>query len=173
MRVLHCFRMKYLRLMHSFVLFMEFRLITHFFLGYCTRRIARLRKSLKIPQGDKRHYKKRDVTVAHLDGGSKTISGPSGDERFLYIPLILAERAWSYAMQLRQESNTEQRKKFHLIAKLRKACTYALQLQELCSASGRLDGKTKLEVEAYVACMHGYLHFELVNYSNAIVITFI
>lgn len=124
---------------------------------------------MKIPQGDKRHYKKRDVTVGHLDGGSKTIAGPSGDERFLYIPLMLAERAWSYAMQLRQESNTEQRKKFHLVNKLRKACTYALQMQELCSVSARVDGKTKLEVEAYVACMHGYLHFELVIYFYCIV----
>lgn len=64
-----------------------------------------MRKALKLPQGDKRHYKKRDVTVAHLDGatGKAAIAGPSGDERFLYLPLMLAERAWSYAMQLRQE----------------------------------------------------------------------
>lgn len=116
-----------------------------------------------MPQGDKRHHKKRDVTVAHLDGatGKSAIAGPSGDERFLYIPIMLAERAWSYAMQLRQESNTEQRKKFHLVNKLRRACTFALQMQELSVASQRLDQKTKLEVEAYVACMHGYLHFEL------------
>lgn len=132
------------------------------FIGYCTRRISRLRKALKIPQGDKRHYKKRDVTVTHLDGTAKAI-GPAGDERYLYIPLILAERSWSYAMQLRQESNTEPRKKFHLIAKLRKACKYALQLQEICATSTRLDAKTKLEAEAYIACMHGYLHFELVS----------
>lgn len=121
-----------------------------------------MRKALKITQGDKRHYKKRDVTIAHLDGSAKA-NGPEGDERYLYIPLILAERSWSYAMQLRQESNTEPRKKFHLVAKLRKACTYALQLKELCLSSARLDAKTKLEVEAYVACMHGYLHFELVS----------
>ncbi|XP_055297959.1 signal recognition particle subunit SRP68 [Sitodiplosis mosellana] len=131
--------------------------------GYCTRRISRLRKALKLPQGDKRHYKKRDVTVAHLDGatGKVAIAGPSGDERFLYLPLMLAERAWSYAMQLRQEANTEPRKRFHLVNKLRRACIYSLQLQELCSQSHRLDDKTKLEVEAYVACMHGNLHFEL------------
>lgn len=67
-----------------------------------------------MPQGDKRHYKKRDVTVAHLDGatGKAAIAGPSGDERFLYLPLMLAERAWSYAMQLRQEGNTLSVKKF-------------------------------------------------------------
>lgn len=136
---------------------------SHPSLGYCTRRISRLRKALKLPQGDKRHYKKRDVTVAHLDGasGKAAIAGPSGDERFLYLPLMLAERAWSYAMQLRQEANTEPRKRFHLVNKLRRACIYSLQLQELCLASKRLDDKTKLEVEAYVAGMHGNLHFEL------------
>lgn len=142
------------------------------FLGYCTRRISRLRKALKLPQGDKRHYKKRDVTVAHLDGigtgsGKAAIVGPTGDERFVYIPLILAERAWAYAMQLRQESNTEPRKKFHLTNKLRRACAYSLQLQELCVASNRLDAKTKLEVDAYVACMHGHLHFELGLWQSA------
>lgn len=45
---------------------------------------------------------------------------------------MMAERAWSYAMQLRQEANTEPRKKFHLISRLRKATTYSLQLQTLC-----------------------------------------
>lgn len=53
------------------------------------------------------------------------------DDKFLQVPLTMAERAWSYAMQLRQESNTEPRKKFHLVARLRKAATYSLQLQEL------------------------------------------
>jgi hypothetical protein len=48
---------------------------------------------------------------------------------------MMAERAWSYAMQLRQEANTEPRKKFHLISRLRKATTYALQLQALCEVT--------------------------------------
>lgn len=57
---------------------------------------------------------------------------PKADERYLHLPLMLAERCWAYAMQLRQESNTEIRKKFHLVQKLRKACIYALQLEDLC-----------------------------------------
>lgn len=93
--------------------------------GYCSRRIRRLRKVLKIPQGDRRHFKRRDVTESHL-------INPRADERLLHIPLVLAERNWAYAMQLRQEANTEPRKRFHLIQKLRKACLYALQLEELC-----------------------------------------
>lgn len=38
-------------------------------------------------------------------------------------------------MQLRQEANTEPRKKFHLISRLRKATTHALQLQTLCEVT--------------------------------------
>uniref|UniRef100_A0AAG5CNY2 Signal recognition particle subunit SRP68 n=1 Tax=Anopheles atroparvus TaxID=41427 RepID=A0AAG5CNY2_ANOAO len=127
--------------------------------GYCSRRVKRLRKTLNLPQGDRRHYKKRDVTLVNLE---RTDS----DERFLHIPLMLAERAWSYAMQLRQESNTELRKRFHLIEKLRKSCVYALQLQELCG-SDRCDARTKLEAEAYSAWIHGSLHFELKLWQSA------
>lgn len=88
--------------------------------GYCSRRLRRLRKVLKVPQGDRRHFKRKDVTAAIVT-----------DDKFLQVPLTMAERAWSYALQLRIESNTEPRKKFHLISRLRKAATYALQLQEL------------------------------------------
>lgn len=96
--------------------------------GYCSRRLRRLRKALKFPQADKRHFKRRDVTLLQL-------TGKRADERFIHIPLISAERAWAYAMQLKQESNIEPRKRFHLVRKLRKACSYALHLQELCNVS--------------------------------------
>ncbi|XP_974448.1 signal recognition particle subunit SRP68 [Tribolium castaneum] len=121
--------------------------------GYCSRRIRRLRKVLKLPQGDRRHFKKRDVTDSH-------ITDKKADERYLEIPLMLSERCWAYAMQLRQEANTEPRKKFHLIQKLRKACVYALQLEELCQQE-RCDARTKLESQAYVAWIQGSLQFEL------------
>ncbi|XP_015595448.1 signal recognition particle subunit SRP68 [Cephus cinctus] len=117
--------------------------------GYCSRRLRRLRKVLKVPQGDRRHFKRRDVTSAMVN-----------DDKFLQVPLTMAERAWSYAMQLRQESNTEPRKKFHLVSRLRKAATYSLQLQELIE-SINCDARTKLEAQAYVAWIHGSLHFEL------------
>jgi len=75
---------------------------------------------LKVPQGDRRHFKKKDITPVMVS-----------EDKFLQVPLMMAERAWSYAMQLRQESNTELRKKFHLISRLKKAATYSLQLQDL------------------------------------------
>lgn len=55
--------------------------------------------------------------------------------RYLLIPLMLTERVWGHAMQLRQEANTEPRKRFHLVQKLRKATIYALQLQKLCEVT--------------------------------------
>ncbi|KAJ3646586.1 hypothetical protein Zmor_024168 [Zophobas morio] len=127
--------------------------------GYCSRRIRRLRKVLKLPQGDRRHFKKRDVTETH-------INDKKSDERYLEIPLMLSERCWAYAMQLRQEANTEPRKKFHLVQKLRKASVYALQLEELCQQE-RCDARTKLESQAYVAWIHGSLQFELQIWTKA------
>jgi len=89
--------------------------------GFCARRIRRLRKALKYSQGD---FKRRDGTLAQ-------IAGQQVDERFMQILLTSAELAW-YAIPLKQESNMEPRKRFNFINKLRKACSYALQLQELC-----------------------------------------
>nr|XP_033336503.1 signal recognition particle subunit SRP68 [Megalopta genalis] len=123
--------------------------------GYCSRRLRRLRKVLKVPQGDRRHFKRKDITAVMVS-----------DDKFLQVPLMMSERAWSYAMQLRQESNTEPRKKFHLISRLKKAATYSLQLQELIE-NINCDARTKLEAQAYVAWIHGSLHFELQLWKKA------
>lgn len=61
--------------------------------GYCSRRVRRLRKTLKMTQGDKRHYKRRDVTTTQL-------TAKTSDERLIHIPLMMSERAWAYAMQV-------------------------------------------------------------------------
>ncbi|VVD04535.1 unnamed protein product [Leptidea sinapis] len=128
--------------------------------GYCSRRIRRLRKVLKIPQGDRRHYRRRDVTAAHL-------TSSSGENRLLRIPLLQAERAWAHAMQLRQESNTEPRKKFHLISRLKKACAHAQMLLQLCEQSGVCEARTQLEAGAYAACLSGLLLVELQQWRPA------
>lgn len=79
-------------------------------------------------KGDRRHYKRRDVTIAHLEDSK-------ADVRYLEICVMLTERAWAYAMQLRQESNTEPRKRFHLIKRLRKAAALSLVLEALTNVS--------------------------------------
>lgn len=124
--------------------------------GYCSRKVRRLRKTLNLPSSDRHNFKKKTIIdEQHIN--DKSIS----------IPLMLTERAWSYAMQLRLEANTEPRKKFHLISRLRKATKYALLLQQLCENS-KFDSRTKLEAEGYVAWIHGTLHFELQLWSSAI-----
>lgn len=127
--------------------------------GYCSRRLRRLRKVLKIPQGDRRHYRRRDVT-------SVLLTGNNAESRLLCVPLLQAERAWAHAMQLRQESNTEPRKRFHLVARLRKACGHAQTLLEL-SESGVCDARTQLEAGAYSAWLLGVLLLELQNWRAA------
>lgn len=62
--------------------------------------------------------------------------------------LMEAERAWSYAMQLKQEANTEPRKRFHLLSRLRKAAKHSENLEKLCE-SPRVDAKTKLEAQVW------------------------
>lgn len=46
-----------------------------------------------MTQGDKRHYKRRDVTTTQL-------TAKTSDERLIHIPLMMSERAWAYAMQV-------------------------------------------------------------------------
>ncbi|KAL0892893.1 hypothetical protein ABMA27_014576 [Loxostege sticticalis] len=127
--------------------------------GYCSRRIRRLRKVLKIPQGDRRHYRRRDVTTTHL-------SAASAESRLLCVPLLQAERAWAHAMQLRQEANTEPRKKFHLVSRLKKAVAHAQTLLQLCE-SGVCDARTQLEAGAYAAWLGGILLVELQQWRAA------
>lgn len=128
--------------------------------GYCSRRIRRLRKVLKIPQGDRRHYRRRDVTTTHLTANN-------AENRLLYIPLLQAERAWAHAMQLRQEANTEPRKKFHLVSRLKKACAHGQMLLQLCEESGRCEARTVLEAGAYASWLRGVLLLELQQWREA------
>ncbi|XP_048467106.1 signal recognition particle subunit SRP68-like [Rhincodon typus] len=86
--------------------------------------------------------------------------------RYLLLVLMDAERAWSYAMQLKQEANTEPRKRFHLFSRLRKAVKHAEELERLCE-SDRVDAKTKLEAQAYTAYLKGMLSFELQDWKGA------
>uniref|UniRef100_A0A7N8WZQ5 Signal recognition particle subunit SRP68 n=1 Tax=Mastacembelus armatus TaxID=205130 RepID=A0A7N8WZQ5_9TELE len=86
--------------------------------------------------------------------------------RYLLLVLMEAERAWSYAMQLKQEANTEPRKRFHLLARLRKAAKHSEKLEKLCE-SPRVDAKTKLEAQAYTAYLSGMVEFELQEWKRA------
>ncbi|XP_041839170.1 signal recognition particle subunit SRP68 [Melanotaenia boesemani] len=123
--------------------------------GYCSRRLRRLRKALGFKMGNRHKFVGKKVTVEVLS-----------DSRYLLLVLMEAERAWSYAMQLKQEANTEPRKRFHLLARLRKAAKHSEKLEKLCE-SPRVDAKTKLEAQAYTAYLTGMVDFELQEWKLA------
>ncbi|XP_062402350.1 signal recognition particle subunit SRP68 [Sardina pilchardus] len=123
--------------------------------GYCSRRMRRLRKTLGFRLGNRHKFTGKKVTVEMLS-----------DSRYLLVVLMEAERAWSYAMQLKQEANTEPRKRFHLLARLRKAAKHSEHLERLCE-SPRVDAKTKLEAQAYTAYLTGMVQFELQEWKSA------
>ncbi|XP_069023478.1 signal recognition particle subunit SRP68 [Embiotoca jacksoni] len=123
--------------------------------GYCSRRLRRLRKTLGFKMGNRHKFVGKKVTVEMLS-----------DNRYLLLVLMEAERAWSYAMQLKQEANTEPRKRFHLMARLRKAAKHSEKLEKLCESS-RVDAKTKLEAQAYTAYLTGMVEFELQEWKLA------
>ncbi|KAH6942089.1 hypothetical protein HPB50_000664 [Hyalomma asiaticum] len=127
--------------------------------GYCSRRLRRLRKSLHFLQGNKHRYQGREVTEELLVGG---------DARYLLMIVVQCERAWAHAMQLRQEANTEPRKRFHLFGRLRKAVKHAQALEVLCTASTRCDARCKLEAQAYCAYLEGTLHTELQQWKQRV-----
>ena len=74
-----------------------------------------------------------------------SLSPPS--PRYLYLPLVCAERAWALGMELKQEANTEPRKRFHLLRRLNKAHKHALHLLKLCEECPRCDARTRLEAQ--------------------------
>lgn len=115
-----------------------------------------MRKAMGLVQGEKKKFNKKDVTETVLK-----------DEKHLHIPLVTAERAWSYYMQLKFEANADPRKKFHMINRLRKAKKYADQLDALCAESARVDARTKLETKAYQCWLTGTLYFETQKWAEA------
>lgn len=121
---------------------------------YCSRRIRRLRKNLKLIQGDRKNFRKKEVTVNLLK-----------EERFLFIPLMTIERCWAYAMQLKEESLQDNRKKFSMRNKLRKAAKYVVAFEKLVEDCGVCDARTQLEVQGYSAWLQGTVLFELADWS--------
>ncbi|XP_071527965.1 signal recognition particle subunit SRP68 [Panulirus ornatus] len=122
---------------------------------YCSRRIRRLRKNLDFIQGDKKNFRKKMVKVDVLK-----------DERFLFIPLMTIERYWAYAMQLKEESQQDPRKKFSMRNKLRNAAKNVSVFEKLVEESGVCDARTQLEVQGYSAWLQGTVLFELADWSH-------
>ncbi|CAG2162591.1 unnamed protein product [Oppiella nova] len=140
----------------------------HRYRQYCSRRLRRIRRSLNFVQttGKTRPtFQLKDVTNEMVMSAHKAKKDPL---RYLMIPLMCAERSWSHAMQLKQEANTEPRKKFHLIRKYKKAVKYAQSLQTICNSSPtKCDARTKLESSAYASYLTGLFYFEAEEWLKA------
>ncbi|CAM6030711.1 unnamed protein product [Sphagnum balticum] len=114
---------------------------------YCTARLMRLYKSLNFQHGRGKYVKKPIVesTVTNV--------------RHLHILLYLAERAWSYAMEIKQApQGASARAHMHLIRRLSKAAQWGDLFSRLCSE--KADPPTALEAAAYAAHMRGNLLLE-------------
>ncbi|KAI7837680.1 hypothetical protein COHA_008473 [Chlorella ohadii] len=115
---------------------------------YCSRRLRRIYKAVRFLHGRGRYQKKKLEPEAVKD------------VRHLHIPLVQAERAWAYAMDLKGqlEQQMEAQKRQHLIRRLAKAVRHAAELVQLTAA--RCDARTQLEAEAYSLWMAGSLLLE-------------
>lgn len=142
--------------------------------SYCSRKLHRLRRSLNVHQGisasaKARHQRGRKLMDVSnqmvLDAGEKN---QEYAERMLIIPLCLAERAWSYAMQLKQEVSDQPRRRFHLIRRLKKATEHAQRFEKLChDPDGPCSERTKRESVAYAAYITGLYELECCDWMKS------
>jgi len=73
---------------------------------------------------------------------------------------VSAERAWAYAMDIKNEIEQDNapNKRNHMIRRLAKACVHANEVLEIAKAC--CDTRSQFEAEAYSAWMCGTLHLE-------------
>ena len=112
--------------------------------GYCARRLARLYQACKMKHGKGRFVKKPLV--------ANTIA----DERALLVPLVQSERAWAYAMEMKDLTNVKRRRsdlRQHMLRRLKKAVTHANELATFCERLG--NDQTALEGDAYANYIGG------------------
>lgn len=123
---------------------------------YCSRRLRRIRQQLNFKFGKGKTFVPRDITS----------TTPALSEHHFALLLMNAERAWSYAMQIRQEEQQEKeelgedetnsRLKFHLVGRLTKAAKWSQDLVRLCQSTPSSD-RMVLEAQAYAGLIQGQL----------------
>ena len=107
---------------------------------YCTRRLRRLYVALSWTHssGSGRRaavFSPRPLTA---DTARAALEACSGDARILQIPLVAAERAWSHALELREEGGggSVSRKRHHLVRLLKRATDHASTLSAIAVEVG-------------------------------------
>ncbi|EFC44816.1 predicted protein [Naegleria gruberi] len=93
-----------------------------------------------------------------------------GDERFLHLILVQAERAWSHSKHLKNETKQDpdnSRIKFHQLNRLKKAVKWSKLLLDYCNIYSD-DQRTILEAEAYNAYLLGTLYLEKESWAESL-----
>ncbi|KAJ3416761.1 signal recognition particle subunit srp68 [Chytridiales sp. JEL 0842] len=125
---------------------------------YCARKIRRVKSIVGLSQGKVKKYAPKPVTLENITSS-----------RHLELVLFEAERAWSYAMELKRASGDEPRKRHHSVRRLKRAAQAAETLKSLCEGRGEeVDARTLLDVQAYSALMKGYHLFEKQQWQEAL-----
>jgi len=124
---------------------------------YCSRRLRRLFNALRF-----KHGKGRFKNVPFPDDFQ--------DVRFLEIPLVAAERAWSYGVQLKADnaaaSVLNPQWRHHSIQRFSKAVKWGQMLEAVCKIHA--DQRTQMEAEAYTAFLDGVYLVEKEEWSAAL-----
>lgn len=123
---------------------------------YCTRRVHRIRRATKLTQGRGRYVEK-------VIDESRVVKEPLA----LLIVLVLAERAWSAAMETKSgQVASAARGRQNILRKLKKAVVYAGRLKELCGKVA--EETTALEADAYAEWMEANLRLEQGEWPKAL-----
>ncbi len=122
---------------------------------YCTRKLHRLYKGTGLvhKSGPKGKFTRRPVVASDVH-----------DVRLLQVPLLAAERAWAYAMDIKNEmeqSNAPYKRR-HMMKRLSRAHVHAKELASLVAARS-LDTRSTVEADAYLHWIAGCMHLEKSN----------
>lgn len=119
---------------------------------YCTRRLSRIRKTTQLTNRHQSHghrYAAKPVTSDAVQS----------DHRALLIPLVLAERDWAFAMDVkRTQPAGPHRARRRVLARLHRAVFHADSLSALARTVA--DEATVLEAEAYAQGLRAALALE-------------
>jgi hypothetical protein len=139
---------------------------------YCANRLKTLRRRCKFSHRAPKIHPSSDALPQNSKGkrhkgGAHTyvkrlLTLDFDDLQYPHIALVNAERAWAYAMQLKQDAETaggdNPRLRFHATQRLRKAVQWSRKLAKMAAVRG--DERTSLECDAYAAWLAGSAELE-------------
>jgi len=128
----------------------------HRYRKYCYRRLQRVRKGLKF-----HHGRGRFKAAALPDFFSQP--------KYLELPLVAADRAWAYGMQIKEDNASAAKPsssmQAHAVRRFAKAVKLAEEL--VAQVEKHCDARSQKEAAAYLAFLRGTLQVERSNWTEA------